>query len=259
MLFHILFQVDWIDFLLSQSKSKTLIVVSQFPEISAGIAWTELPGETLWAKGEATNVIQCLKFQARNNLHDLGGVDKVAIALSGFIWTMVIWGGWAGWMGVEVGALVHGTTVRSSRKCVLKRHFSVHFEFVEVVVTVYWCGWAAVRSMTSQCCYWVRGLSPVWTPWLFGNQLFRIYQQQWEFIKYEIWFWLWCSWNKFKNRYYFSRDYIMNSLWPRFCSESQTIEDFGRELRLQRADVEHLRRSDPCREKKAPKMIANDI
>ena len=29
-----------------------------------------------------------------------------------------------------------------------------------------------------------------------------------------------------------------------FCSESQTIEDFGRELRLQRADVEHLRRWD---------------
>ena len=39
-------------------------------------------------------------------------------------------------MGVEVGALVHGTTVRSSRKCVSKRHFFVNFDVV-VVVTVY--------------------------------------------------------------------------------------------------------------------------
>ena len=55
--------------------------------------------------------------------------------------------------------------------------------------------------------------------------------------------------NEFRSKYSLwmpqgPRYNIKYSLWIRFCSESQTIEDFGRELRLQRADVEHLRRWD---------------
>ena len=76
-------------------------------------------------------------------------------------------------------------------------------------------------------------LIPRLDPRLFQNQFYPIHQQRNEFGDDTL--------NAGKATKLHQELDFAQSL-KLFCPESQTIEDFGRELRLQRADVEHLRR-----------------
>ena len=137
------------------------------------------------------------------------------------------------------------------------------YKYSKGSLSVYWCGRSGFRSMTPHCCYWVLGFIHRLDPWLFRNHLYWIHQQPEEFTsKYDsnggdetVTFPMFlvdtfCNNdcgpynNELRSNYSLKKDSNMHSRRIRFFSESQTIEDFGRELRLQRADVEHLRRLD---------------
>ena len=158
--------------------------------------------------------------QARNNLHDLGGVDKVAIALSGLIWTLVSW-----------VSGVHGTKVARSRKCVTSHDSrsgdhseETLFSCILICVLMWMWIWWLQEYDVSMLLLGAR-LTPVWNlDWtsFFGfgsNNRNLLWQLSLNVmlmkISSEVNYCLWILHGPW--------DYIMNSLWIRFCSGFQTI------------------------------------